>query len=163
MLLNGAGFYMYYAVELTAIKREMRAALKRLPDEQLHVLMLTRKQFANARQDDDEIRINGKMYDVARTRPAGDYIAVYCLHDEAEDNLLAFITEVVTKPLTSEDSLPEEIIQYLTLTFIHSENIISFGTLDKDLTGNNAYYFTVKAYHAIPDAPPPWKGIPFLA
>jgi hypothetical protein len=157
MLVNGAGFYMYYALQLSSIKREMRAALKQAPDHQLQVLKLTRSQYTNSRQDEHEIRFNGKMYDVARIKTKGDLLWVYCIHDAKEDNLLTFIQEIIAKPLTNADSVPHVIIQYLTLTYINVENHLKLIRPERVIVVQSSYFFSVKTFCAVTATPPPWS------
>ena len=161
MLVNGAGFYMYYAVQLSSIRREMRAALKHTPDRQLQILKLTRSQFANARKDEHEVRFNGKMYDVVRVKPKDDVLWVYCIHDEKEDNLLTFIQEIVARPLTNAESVPHVIIQYLTLTYINIDNHVYLIRPEEFILPQSSYFFSIKTFCVIVLTRPPWKSLSF--
>lgn len=96
----------------------MKAALKNLPKEKLTALTFTESTLKQARVDEGEIKVKGKMYDIARMEKAGQNIIVYALHDTAEDNLLAFLDEIARRPLEDKQAPPSQLFQLITLTFI---------------------------------------------
>lgn len=96
----------------------MKAKLKNLPDEKLEVFTLHLEDFNKAKVEEDELQVNDKMYDIARVKLSGDSVIVYTLHDAAEDNLLAFLDEVVKRPLREKQSTPAQILQFISLTFL---------------------------------------------
>lgn len=152
-LLNGAGFYVYYIIQLQQIRKEMREALKLIPDHDLEILKLTKKQFLQARVEDHEVRVNGKMYDIARVKLQGETVLVYCLHDEMEDNLLAFLNEIVGKPL--KDKTPRPVLQFISLSYVLPSAFVDiFEGLDT-ATNNILYCFSLQTFVTAPSSPPP--------
>jgi hypothetical protein len=117
LFVNSAGFYVYYILQLQQIHAEMREQLKYLPEDQLEILDLSYREFLEARIEEHEVKVNGKMYDIARIERSGDRIKVFCLHDELEDNFLALFGELVSKPI-DESSIPETVIQFIDLNFV---------------------------------------------
>ncbi len=99
----------------------MRTALKSLPEEHLTKLVLTETEFKQSRIEEHEIKVGGRMYDIARAQVAGGKVIVWCLHDEAEDNLLAFLDAVSTRAHQDTKPVPQSIQQFLALTFIVTE------------------------------------------
>src|SRR5687768_14442658 len=99
LAVNGTGFYVYYFLSLQNIRREMRERLKLTADEELEILTLVAEDYKQAIADDHEVKVNGKMYDVARIKTLGDSVVVYCTHDEKEDDLLAFAAAIFSMPL----------------------------------------------------------------
>jgi hypothetical protein len=91
LLVNISGFYGYFIVRLNQLHEESREALKYLPDSELDHFVLSPQEFKKARVNEREVLINGKMYDIARVHTGSEMIEVFALHDEAEDDLLAFI------------------------------------------------------------------------
>lgn len=113
-----AGCYVYFITRLTAIRIEMREHLKLLPEDQLIRLTLTKEEYRSAKVDDHEVIVNGKMYDIARVEQHGNQILVLGIHDEAEDNLLTFLEEMVARSTNDKKPIPTQLSQLLTLTFI---------------------------------------------
>lgn len=118
MLCNGAGFYVYYVLQLQQIRMEMRHALKQIPDHLLECIKLSNNDFEQAKVEDHEVKVGGKMYDIARIRIKDDSVYVYCLHDEKEDDLIALVDYLVSCPVGKKDSMPGVVIHFLSLTFL---------------------------------------------
>ena len=108
-LFNFTGFYIYFVFRLAEIRREMHSLLKTLPESQLKLFTLTEAEFARVRMGDDEIKVNGKMHDIARVVRSQGQLRVYAVHDEAEDNLLSFLDEVLKRAGRDKKPLPQNI------------------------------------------------------
>jgi Fic family protein len=155
LLVNGTGFYIYYIIQLQSIKAEMRQALKRRPDHELEILTLTQRQFEDALVEEDEIRVAGKMYDIARIERSGDDLRIYCLHDEKEENLLALLQEIVSKPLKDRSSMPVAIMDFLALNFILPFEDIVFKNSSTAIQSGSFYQLPLdKFFHDILTPPP---------
>lgn len=126
-LLHFAGVYTYFGVRLMAIRQEMKAKLKTLPDEQLEKIVLSKKDFQKIDIEENEIELNGKMYDIAKVEEKGNQYIVYALHDEHEDNLLSFLDEIVKRSSNDKKPVPSQLLQFISLVFIPSSNSFSFG------------------------------------
>jgi len=124
ILMQVAGSYIYFFVRLSGIRHEMRALLKNKPVEQLTLLTLTSEEYRMAKENDHEVKVNGKMYDIARIHVKNNKVLVYALHDEAEDNLLALLNEMVKRSSKDKKPVPSQLIQLLTLQFVNIENKI---------------------------------------
>ncbi len=128
LLLQMAVSYVYFIARLTTIRQEMRVELKNTPDDQLTLLTFSTKEYKKLNADEHEVEVNGKMYDIARTVMLEDKVMVYALHDEAEDNLLAFLQEIVKRSSKDKRPVPSQLIQLLTLQFVIVENKTSSPT-----------------------------------
>lgn len=95
----------------------MKAKLKELPAEKLELIKLSSIAFKKARVDEHEIKVNGKMFDISRIEKSGDSYFVYCLHDKAEDGLLAFLDKILSTPLKDKKA-PSQVLKFTSLTFI---------------------------------------------
>lgn len=133
----------------------MRAALKRKPDHELDILVLSRQAYAEAKVEEHEIRVNGKMYDVARTKVSGNRVTVYCLHDEAEDDLMGFFAEIIGTPLEENSPVPDEILEFISMDFIAPENLITCGYTN-EAQNQTRYFFPLKMSTLHVTTPPPW-------
>lgn len=121
-LLNMAGVYVYFIARLYDIKAEMRLALKAKPAEELEVLELTVDGFQQARVDEHEIELNGNMYDIARIEKQGNHLVIYCLHDEAEDNLLSLLDSMLKNASKDKKQAPVSGMLFL-LAFVAKTNL----------------------------------------
>lgn len=129
LLLQVAGSYVYFVVRLSGIRQEMREQIKHKPVEQLTVLTLTLEEFQRAKVDDHEVKVNGKMYDIARIVVRETSVLVYALHDEAEDNLLALLYEIVNRSSNDKKPVPSQLIQLITLIFVPVDNLFPPNTV----------------------------------
>lgn len=96
----------------------MREQLKYLPEEKLTRFQFTPEEFRKVRVEDHEIKVAGKMFDIARITEQGRLIVVFALHDEAEDNLFSFLGEMVSRSANDKKPVPVQIEQLLTLSFL---------------------------------------------
>lgn len=119
-LAHFAGFYIYFFVQLRHVRKEMRAQLKYLPEEQLQLIKLSTTEYKKAKVDEHEIKVNGKMYDIARIQVKTDSVLVYGLHDKAEDSLLAFLDKILSLPLKDKNA-PNQVLKFTSLSFIVPE------------------------------------------
>jgi hypothetical protein len=159
MLFNGAGFYVYYAMQLYRIKNEMHSALLGRPDKELQLLKMTRAQFEESLIEDNEIRVDGKTYDVARIKKTGDSLYVYGMHDQAEDDLFSTISRLVADPLKNQKAIPQPVVKFMSLIFLVPSNETHF-TVDEDLIENNiADKFSVNSLTLSVECPPPWEKV----
>lgn len=117
LLVNMAGFYGYFIIRLQEIHEESRQAISALPGSQLEKFYFTKVAFQRARVDDREIRVEGKMYDIAFIRNVDDGLMVFALHDDAEDDLLAFISEVMSNA-SKDGKAPIVFSQFTSLQFV---------------------------------------------
>lgn len=118
LLIQVGGCYIYFVGRLATIRTEMREQLKYLPEEQLTRFKFTEAELKKARVEDHEIKVAGKMYDIARIMKQGNLIIVLALHDEAEDNLLTFLSEMVSRSANDKKPVPVQVEQLLTLSFL---------------------------------------------
>jgi len=153
-LAHFAGFYIYFFVQVKQVRKEMKARLRTLPTDKLELVKLSSRDLNNARVDDHEIKINGKMYDIARIEKVGDNYFVYCLHDKGEDSLLAFLDKMLSLPLKDKKALPQ-VLKFASLTFLlpsvnnlHQPLDIQFRSFTKYTLGTITFVPSV-------DSPPP--------
>jgi uncharacterized membrane protein len=127
---NFTGGYFYFVVRSLQIKHEMRALLKTLPEDKLIRISLTKREFERVRVEEHEIKINGKMYDIARVKLEGEIFHVYCVHDEAEDNLLSFLNNVLIRLQNDSTQLPVSVSAFAMLLFIATEFTFEFQNIE---------------------------------
>lgn len=116
-LVNLVGFFGFFLIRLNQIHEESREALKFLPDSELDHFTLNPEEYQAAIINEREILIHDRMYDVARIVITEHQVDVYALHDEAEDDLLAFIKEV-TNNAEKDGPAPSIFSQFASLQFL---------------------------------------------
>jgi mRNA-degrading endonuclease YafQ of YafQ-DinJ toxin-antitoxin module len=154
LLLQVAGSYVYFIVRLSGIRQEMREQLKHKSDEQLTLLTFTADEYRKAKVNDHEVKVNGKMYDIARTVVQRDQVLVYALHDEAEDNLLALLGEMVNRSAKDKRPVPSQLIQLLTLQFVVVENKIP-ALAGISVIHTTPYQLFFSSFISLIESPPP--------
>ena len=132
----------------------MKAELMKLPTEKLELIKLTSADFKKAHVEEHEIKVNGKMYDIARIEITGDDYFVYCLHDKGEDSLLAFLDKMLSLPLKDKKALPQ-VLKFASLTFL----LPSVNNLPQplDIQFRSFTKYTLGTITFVPsvDSPPP--------
>ncbi|HRW98583.1 MAG TPA: hypothetical protein P5280_03795 [Cyclobacteriaceae bacterium] len=118
ILVHLIGFYVYFMVRLGQIRSEMRENIALLSPDEMQVFELTPDEYNSARENDHEVKINGRMYDHATPRVENGMVILYAKHDQAEDNLLALLEEVVSTATSDTQKVPTELTIFFDLDFI---------------------------------------------
>jgi hypothetical protein len=153
-LAHFAGFYIYFFIQLKQLRSEMRAQLKNLPADQLQCIKLSNEEYKKAKVEEHEVKVDGKMYDIARIQFKADTVFVYGIHDRAEDSLLAFLDKILSLPL-KDKSAPNQVLKFTALTFIVPvifQHNISRCIIPIEET---AYLLSDSTFIQLPDSPPP--------
>ena len=153
-LLNTAGFYIYYGIALQRIHAEMRLKIKALPDDQLSRLVLTHEEFRTL-VDQHEMKLNGQMFDVARTTTFQDSIVVLAVHDVTEENFLAFANEIVSRPVDQDSPVTTSFVQFICLDFLPCEYIKKLWRDADAIEHSSVYAIHGSTWSFEDDAPPP--------
>lgn len=138
ILTQVVGCYVYFASRLISIRHEMREQLKLLPDEELAKFIFTEAEFRQAKVNDHEIKVDGKMHDIARIESKEGQLYVYAVHDEAEDNLLAFLSEIASRSSKDKKPVPSQLLKLISLQFVYAE--ITWSNYTGDLFVHNSRY-----------------------
>lgn len=153
-LLHFAGVYTYFGVRLMAIRQEMKQLLKSTPDHQLELIRLTKSEYQKSLREEDELELNGKMYDIARVEVKEGIYFVYALHDESEDSLLSFLDEVVKRSSNDKKPVPSVVAQFLALVFVLPQSFEFLHPLTPSFLITE-YAKTSENFDLIIDVPPP--------
>lgn len=89
LTFHTVGFYLYYCAALYRIKTHWRAELNQLPDHKLTRLVLDIDIYRDALVEENELEINGHMFDVVHADVLLNKVHVYGAYDKEEDNLIA--------------------------------------------------------------------------
>jgi hypothetical protein len=154
ILTQVVGCYVYFASRLISIRHEMREQLKLLPDEELAKFIFTEAEFRQAKVNDHEIKVDGKMHDIARIESKEGQLHVYAVHDEAEDNLLAFLSEIASRSSKDKKPVPSQLLKLISLQFVKTE--ISWPNNSGNfIVHNTDYSKSVSEFVQMIESPPP--------
>lgn len=155
LLANFAGSYIYFVFRALQIKREMRALLATLPDEELELIILTPEEFKQARIEDHEIKVHGNMFDVARVVEKDSKLFVYGVYDEDEDNLFSFLDAVLNNLQNDSTQTPPSFSLFSVLNYLPAQFDYSFTLLPAKSLSPTFYNKTFVDFISIIDSPPP--------
>lgn len=154
LAIHFAGFYVYFFLRMVEIHRESKEALRLLPVEALVEIVVPAREVKSDWLDEMEFEWQGKMYDIASIQTTGNTVHFYCYHDEAEDNLLAFLDHVARQSNNDKRSVPSSLTDFFSLQFLPSIPTES-RCIQMTLIGATPYVRVCIPFVALPDAPPP--------
>jgi hypothetical protein len=157
-LAHFAGFYIYFFTQLQVVRQEMRAKLKALPPEELELFTLSTSEYQKAKVEDHEIKIVGKMYDIARIVEKNGKVLVYCLHDKAEDGLLSFLDKILKLPLKDKKTSPQ-LVKFTILSYILPSTPRWGNSAPKLLNVFTHYHLHFSSFFPSLESPPPRLGL----
>lgn len=91
LIYNSLGYFMVLSVMRLAIQHQQWSEISTIPQNKLTEIIFEKK-LLNKRitiVNSHEIRVDGKLYDVARKVDDGLQIIYYCLADSKEQNLIS--------------------------------------------------------------------------
>ena len=100
LLFNSMGYFVVFKAVQYSVKNEIRSLIKnRIPEKELDLIMVVgndaAKQLRMEWLDDNEFRLDGKLYDVVRRYVQNDTTFYYCINDRNEEQLFAHLDEMV--------------------------------------------------------------------
>ena len=118
------GYYTYFFLKTVELHWER---FERLENKSAEKIRLSKDQFSQALVDDEEIELHGKMFDIIKTVTLNDSIEVSAYRDNEEEQLINFITSVVT--FDAQGQAPHQVLQFFDLTFLTSA--FSFKAIER--------------------------------
>lgn len=137
-----AGFYVYFVFRLEAIHEESKAALFKESASEFERFELSVEAYEDALVEENEIKINDRMYDVAKVKYYHGSVILFARHDAAEDDLLLFIKEVLQNASSDEKPTPGILTSFLSLQFLKSD-FPQFKILDADSITHCTFYLSL--------------------
>lgn len=104
------GYFISFEVEKYAIRKEVKNRIKKgLPDDKLVIIKDNAfNTELNWVEDDEEFRLNGKMYDVVSKRIEGNTIYYSCIIDAEEEELFEELEQQVDNALNDSGKKKNE-------------------------------------------------------
>ncbi len=155
LLLQVGGAYVYFGVRLVVHRQEMRALLKLKPVETLTYFKLTPEAWQRAQVEDEEMEIDGRMYDIARVTYQHNEVHVWAERDEGEDNLLALLHTLATRHHHDKKSVPTLITHVLALIYEVPAMTKTPGRIFFVIAHATSYLAVTDSLLSLPTTPPP--------
>jgi hypothetical protein len=124
ILFNTMGYYILFELDKLMVKKEMKARISEGAKDMVCLKIEGgEKNLSFQRLDKNEIRFNGRLYDVVREIDKGDLKLIFCIPDTKEDQLYSGLKRINhdKQRLNLWDhmvtvALPEEatILEYIT-------------------------------------------------
>ena len=137
------------------IRVEMKAAMKAMPDVALQKMVLTLEQYQSALTGEDELSINGHMFDMARANVNEGSVTVFGLEDHDEDNLLVFLKEAERRSSSDKKQIPTAFTYFTSLHFVLPINLISIPLSGTGINSLTRYSFSDSVFFPGLNSPPP--------
>jgi len=104
-LYNIGGYFIAFIAIQYQVRNEIKAQIREgIAEDELHQIILPANPEVNtdfSLDDEQEIKYNGKMYDIVKQIVKGDSIYFYCILDEEETELFEDLDEDVEKEIAS--------------------------------------------------------------
>jgi hypothetical protein len=107
MILATMGYFPAFSVRQLAIRKEIKQRIKEgVSSQDLHTIGFSAEQASRISwmRKGKELRFNGEMYDVVRSKRTADSVYYYCINDEDEKMLFAKLDELVSSEFYGESS-----------------------------------------------------------
>ena len=124
LVLQIGGMVLILKLQQCMVQLEMKAALSN-DATRYQTISLSLTDFKQ-KINENEILIDGKLYDVSSYSIKGNTIQLLVMSDEKEENILEKIKEFTTGT-TKHSPFPEQMLQLLTLTYILTDCTHKFG------------------------------------
>ena len=119
-------------------------------------LSLTLSEYKRSRIKEDEISINGKMYDIKSFQINGDKIELLAINDTEEENILQRIKDLITNNNTNPGSeVPSQLTDLITLDYIYPGSVSEIIFFEKQQENFYELFQTHSSFHPDVLSPPP--------
>ena len=118
LLIHLVGFYAYFVVRLGQIRQQMRETIVQLPASEFEIFVFALEEYEQVKVNDHEVKINGRMYDHSKPVFKDGMVTLYAKYDEAENNLIGFLEEVIETANQDHQKVPIQLISFLQLHFV---------------------------------------------
>jgi hypothetical protein len=127
--LQLCGFYTYYFFRNIQLHANVFERLEK--NIQPEAMTMSAKAFNDNLVEENELRIEGKMFDIKKIDAADDSVKITVLRDIEEEILVEFLSDLISGTThETNDNLPGQVLQIFQLTFLPS----SFSFSVKDIS-----------------------------
>jgi len=122
---------------------------------QFEKLTLTLSEFNNSKIAEDEISVNGKIYDIKSSRISGDKVELLAINDIEEENILEKIKKAFNTGMTENSELPNHLVTLISLIYISPANGQGFLLEETFLNSFHSFCEIIFSHESEIFSPPP--------
>jgi hypothetical protein len=122
--------------------------------QHLAVLNLNIDDYEKSKTGENEISLNGKMYDISSAFVKGNMVLLVCMEDLAEDNLIDSFNEQDEKK-SKQGGSDLQLLKFLSLVYIETRQIHTLHFSDADKLYFSAYNRFYSPTVIAVESPPP--------
>ena len=115
--MQSGGLLLFYQVQQYFVQYRMQQALN-CNTSRFQKLTLTLDDFQNSKINNNEISLNGKMYDIKSIKTSDDTVELIVLNDTEEESIIEIIKRIVGNENQQNRVLPNKLIQLLSLIYL---------------------------------------------
>lgn len=129
VLVNSAGYYIYYKAETYKAKKQFKTKLRsienldELPNEVIRIAIRKSEKQLLKFKEKFEFELNGNLYDVIKSKVNGDSLIYYVLLDRDETQLFASFLKHISNEKKSESKNSKQNLSFEYLVFHLKSNI----------------------------------------
>ena len=153
--MQSGSLLFLYMVQQTYIQYEMQQLIY-TKNSTHYTFVLSKNEFEENSINENEILLNGSLYDIISLKITGDKIEIVAFHDEEEEIVLLSIKAAIDNNSGENKSLPNPITRMITMIFISPDIFYSpVLTITKQLSYID-FSIAVSTVKSETASPPPW-------
>lgn len=117
LLLQAGGLLVVYELQLVSARWKMHQAMEKF-SHPVSILRLSSAQYQLCKVGDDELRVNGKMYDIRSIQFQGDSVTIAAIHDEAESKIVQKVGNILFQLNTDGSNIARSVADTLSYVYL---------------------------------------------
>ncbi len=117
LLLQAGGLLVVYELQQVAARWKMHEAMEKF-SHPVSVLRMSSAQYKLFKVGGDELRINGKMYDIRSIQFHGDSVTIIAIHDEAESRIVQKVGNILFQLNTDGSNIARSLADTLSYVYL---------------------------------------------
>jgi hypothetical protein len=102
-------------------------------------LTISRSEYIKSQVEENEICLQGKMYDIKSLSFTNDSVKLLAIHDTDEEDIIKKIKEFFATSQSQKDKIPAFLIQLHLLAYVLPSGIIDLLVADLPVTKKHSY------------------------
>ncbi|MEP7197078.1 MAG: hypothetical protein ABI851_11220 [Saprospiraceae bacterium] len=148
------GLLLFYQIKQCFIQYEIQLALEN-DSTQFQKLTLTLDDFQKYKINENEVSINGKMYDIKSIAISSDKLELIVINDEEEEDLIDKIKKTTSSANRQNNTIPNKLVDLLSLNYISSTSLLNLLLNNAQQAIFNSVNDIIISYKSEISTPPP--------
>ncbi len=157
ILLQSGGISLYYKIQQSLAHNQAHHKLHK-KNTRFHKLTLTLSEYHHSKVEHDEIRLNGKMYDVKSAKIVGNTVELQVIHDTEEETMFKEIRKFFDRTNQPNSQFNHHLQLLLTLSYLPPSYPIWVLTSSFSKSVFNTPAPTILSGYISLATPPPERG-----